>query len=40
VASGVNGGKGYNTHAGEIHRWMKASHFGFLVAEKETSSRK
>lgn len=40
VASGVNRGKGYYSHSGEIHRWLKASAFDFLVAEKGTAAPK
>jgi hypothetical protein len=35
VASGVNDGKGYYTHADEINRWLKSTDFAFLAAEKE-----
>jgi S1-C subfamily serine protease len=34
VASGVNDGKGYYTHANEIHRWLKSTDFAFLVEDK------
>ncbi len=40
IASGVNRGKGYYSHASEIHRWLKSSAFDFLIAEKETAPRK
>jgi hypothetical protein len=40
VASGVNRGKGYYSHADEIHRWLKSTSFDFLVAEKETAPRR
>jgi|GEM_PF-3388597 hypothetical protein len=35
VASGVNNGKGYYSHAEEIHRWLKATDFAFLAEAKE-----
>ncbi len=35
VASGTSDGKGYYSHAGEIHRWLKATDFDFLLEEKE-----
>lgn len=40
VASGVNQGKGYYTHASEIQGWLKSSRFDFLVAEKESAPQK
>lgn len=39
VASGVNDGKGYYSHADEIHRWLKSTDFAFLIAEKEPRRR-
>ncbi len=39
VASGTSDGKGYYTHADEIHRWLKATDFDFLLEEKEPQKR-
>ncbi len=39
VASGVNDGKGYYSHADEIHSWLKSTDFDFLIAEKEPHKR-
>jgi S1-C subfamily serine protease len=35
LASGVNEGKGYYTHAAEIQGWLKKSKFKFLLEEHE-----
>jgi S1-C subfamily serine protease len=40
IASGVSKGKGYYCHATEIHRWLKAGDFGFLVPQEKKSSEK
>jgi trypsin-like peptidase len=39
VASGASDGKGYYSHAEEIHRWLKATDFDFLIEEKEPQKR-
>jgi S1-C subfamily serine protease len=35
LASGASGGKGYYTHLREIHNWLKAGKFAFLVEDKD-----
>jgi S1-C subfamily serine protease len=35
LASGTNEGRGYYCHAREIHRWLEAGGFDFLLPEKD-----